>query len=107
MSNAQRRIDEIENRRPQEIDEPEVVYGPPRFTSQLQLNAGNQLREGVVLHLDAALEPIDPHLTVQWTHNGEPVRHSNRMKMIHDFGFVVLELLPAEPQDTGRWVYQI
>lgn len=103
MSNAQRRIDEIENRRPQEIDEPEIVYGPPRFTSPLQ-QPQCQLREGVVLHLDAALEPIDPHLIVQWTHNGEPVRHTNRMKMIHDFGFVVLELLPAEPQDTGHWV---
>lgn len=25
------------------------------------------------------------------------------MKAIKDFGFVVLELLPAEPQDTGTW----
>lgn len=23
--------------------------------------------------------------------------------MIHDFGFVVLELSPSEPQDTGKW----
>lgn len=23
--------------------------------------------------------------------------------MIHDFGFVVLEMSPAEPQDTGKW----
>ena len=26
------------------------------------------------------------------------------MKAIHDFGFVVLELFPAEPQDNGTWL---
>jgi hypothetical protein len=59
MSNAQQRIDEIENRRPAEIDEPEIVYGPPRFTSQFQQPP--QLREGALFHVDAQLEPVgDP-----------------------------------------------
>lgn len=62
------------------------------------------MREGALLHLDAQLEPAsDPNRVVEWRHNGEPVRNSNRMKAIHDFGFVVLELIPAEPQDTGTW----
>jgi hypothetical protein len=43
-------------------------------------------------------------MNVTWYKDGqESVRDSNRMKAIHDFGFVVLELLPAEPQDTGLW----
>lgn len=64
-----------------------------------------QLREGALLHLDAKLEPTDdPTLKVEWFHNGELVRDTNRMKAIHDFGFVVLELCPAEPQDNGTWV---
>lgn len=45
----------------------------------------------------------DPRLKIEWFLNGNPVKHSNRMKMIHDFGFVVLELNPSEPQDTGKW----
>lgn len=49
MSNAQQRIDEIENRRPLEVEEPEIVHGPPRFTSQFQQPA--QLREGALLHV--------------------------------------------------------
>lgn len=32
------------------------------------------------------------------------MRNTARMKIIHDFGFVVFELLPAEPQDTGTWL---
>lgn len=56
MSNAQQRIDEIENRRPAEVEEPEIVHGPPRFTSQFQQPP--QLREGALFHVDAQLEPV-------------------------------------------------
>uniref|UniRef100_A0AC34GFQ0 Ig-like domain-containing protein n=1 Tax=Panagrolaimus sp. ES5 TaxID=591445 RepID=A0AC34GFQ0_9BILA len=102
MSGAQTRIDEIENRRPQEIDQPAVEHGPPKFTTQLQ--SLPELREGSLIHLDVQVEPVaDPRLKIEWFHNGNPVGHSSRMKAIHDFGFVVLELSPAEPQDTGTW----
>jgi titin len=64
-----------------------------------------QLREGALLHVDAQLEPVaDPTLRVEWFHNGEPVRNTNRMKAIHDFGCVALELCPVEPQDNGTWL---
>lgn len=50
------------------------------------------------------MEPVaDPNLKIEWFHDGKPVKHTARMKAIHDFGFVVLELTPAEPQDTGTW----
>lgn len=63
------------------------------------------MRESALIHLDAQLEPVaDSKLVVEWFHNGQPVRNTSRMKTIHDFGFVVLELLPAEPQDTGTWL---
>lgn len=51
------------------------------------------------------MEPVgDPNLSIEWFHNGQPVGHTARMKTIHDFGFVVLELIPVEPQDSGNWV---
>jgi len=63
------------------------------------------LSEGSLAHLDAKLEPIDdPNLIIEWFHNGDLVRNTARMKTIHDFGFVVLELFPAEPQDNGTWL---
>lgn len=100
---AQLKIHELESRRPQRAEQPEVVHSAPKFTSNFQ--AVPQLREGALLHLDAQLEPLaDPRLVVEWFHNGEPVRNTARMKTIHDFGYVVLELSPAEPQDTGTWV---
>uniref|UniRef100_A0A914QF48 Ig-like domain-containing protein n=1 Tax=Panagrolaimus davidi TaxID=227884 RepID=A0A914QF48_9BILA len=102
MAGAQQKIDEIENRRPQEIEQPNIEHGPPKFTTQLQTLP--ELREGSLIHLDVQVEPVaDPRLKIEWFHNGNPVGHSSRMKAIHDFGFVVLELSPAEPQDSGTW----
>lgn len=102
MSGAQARIDQIEAPKAPRDEEPEIVFGPPKFKNQFQQLP--QLREGALIHLDVPLEPVnDPKLKVEWFHNGEPVRDSNRMKTINDFGFVVLELLPAEPQDSGTW----
>ncbi|TKR69858.1 hypothetical protein L596_021954 [Steinernema carpocapsae] len=102
MSGAQVRINEIEAPKPAPEAQPDVVHGPPKFTTQLpQLP---QLVEGQMIHLDCQVEPVaDPRLKIEWFHNGNPIRNSNRMKTIHDFGFVVLELTPAEPQDTGKW----
>ncbi|KAK0408252.1 hypothetical protein QR680_003855 [Steinernema hermaphroditum] len=102
MSGAQAKITEIESRRPQVEERPDVEHGAPKFVTQLpQLPT---LTEGQAIHLDVQVEPVaDPRLKIEWFHNGNPIRNSNRMKTIHDFGFVVLELMPAEPQDTGTW----
>lgn len=101
---AQLRIHELETKRPEKLVTEEPQRGVPRFTTQLPIEVP-QLREGAVLHLDAQLEPIgDPRLSVEWFHDGQPVRNTARMKTIHDFGYVVLELSPAEPQDTGTWL---
>ncbi|WKY10685.1 hypothetical protein Q1695_002781 [Nippostrongylus brasiliensis] len=102
MANAQTRIMEIEAPRPPAPEQPEVDHGPPKFTTQLA--SPPELLEGQLCHLEAQVTPVvDPTLKIEWLHDGQPVKHSNRMKMIHDFGFVVLELSPSEPQDTGKW----
>ena len=76
------------------------------------------------------MEPIDdPELVVQWyvflnadtlPHedlrrtkkdikftfrylNGEPVAASSRVKMISDFGWIILDINQTEPRDSGEW----
>lgn len=43
-------------------------------------------------------------LQVQWLLNGQPVAASSRVKMISDFGWIILDINQAEPRDTGEWV---
>uniref|UniRef100_A0A915PRJ2 Ig-like domain-containing protein n=1 Tax=Setaria digitata TaxID=48799 RepID=A0A915PRJ2_9BILA len=102
MSGAYRKIIEIETPKAPAPEKPEFDYGTPKFLTQLQsLN----LSEGQLAHLEAQVEPVgDPNLKIEWFHNNHPVGHTARMKAIHDFGFVVLELMPVEPQDSGKWV---
>uniref|UniRef100_A0A8R1HM90 Ig-like domain-containing protein n=1 Tax=Caenorhabditis japonica TaxID=281687 RepID=A0A8R1HM90_CAEJA len=102
MANAGRRIAEIEAPRPAREEALDVDHGPPKFTSAL--TGPPELQEGQQAHLECQVTPVaDPHLKIEWLHNGQPVKHTNRMKVIHDFGFVVLQLSPAEPQDSGTW----
>ncbi|VDK72603.1 unnamed protein product [Litomosoides sigmodontis] len=103
MSGAYKKIIEIEAPKAPLPEKSEFDYGTPKFLTQLQ--SLMNLSEGQLAHLEAQVEPVgDPNLKIEWFHNGHPVGHTARMKAIHDFGFVVLELIPAEPQDSGKWV---
>nr|CDQ05422.1 BMA-KETN-1, isoform j [Brugia malayi] len=103
MSGAYKKIIEIEAPKIPVPEKPEFDYEAPRFLTQLQ--SLTNLSEGQLAHLEARVEPVgDPNLKIEWFHNEHPVGHTARMKTIHDFGFVVLELIPAEPQDSGKWV---
>lgn len=103
MSGAYKKIIEIEAPKAPLPEKSETDYGSPKFLTQLQ--SLTNLSEGQLAHLEARVEPVDdPNLKIEWFHNGQPVGHTARMKAIHDFGFVVLELIPAEPQDSGKWV---
>ncbi|CAB3397921.1 unnamed protein product [Caenorhabditis bovis] len=102
MANAGAKIAEIEAPKYKPDDAADVKHGPPKFTTALV--GPNELQESEQAHLECQVTPVsDPRLKIEWFHNGQPVAHSNRMKVIHDFGFVVLELSPAEPQDSGTW----
>ncbi|CAG9532190.1 unnamed protein product [Cercopithifilaria johnstoni] len=103
MSGAYKKIIEIEAPKVPLPEKPGFDYGAPKFLTQLQ--SLTNLSEGQLAHLEAQVEPVgDPKLKIEWFHNGQPVGHTARMKTIHDFGFVVLELIPSEPQDSGKWV---
>ncbi|VDN06754.1 unnamed protein product [Thelazia callipaeda] len=102
MSGAYKKIVKIEAPKAPDLEKPDIDYEPPKFITQLQ--SLSDLLEGQMVYLEVRLEPVnDPNLKVEWFHNGQPVGHTARMRTIHDFGFVVLELVPAEPQDSGIW----
>ncbi|KAM3716725.1 Kettin [Dirofilaria immitis] len=103
MSGAYKKIVEIEAQKLPAPEKSELDYEAPRFLTQLE--SLTNLSEGQLAHLETRVEPVgDPNLRIEWFHNGQPIGHTARMKAIHDFGFVVLELIPAEPQDSGKWV---
>ncbi|CAN8024063.1 unnamed protein product, partial [Ixodes persulcatus] len=80
--------------------EPEVHAEAPRFT--VPLSNVDDLREGDNAHLEARLTPTDdPDLTVEWFKNNMPLMSGTRIRTINDFGFVVLEMSPVYPEDSG------
>ncbi|CAG2066043.1 unnamed protein product, partial [Timema podura] len=75
----------------------------PHFTSQIQNLVG--LKDGESAHFECTLIPVgDPQLKVEWFHNGQPIRHSTRMKFVSDFGFVVLDIGYLQSHDSGEYV---
>ncbi|CAG2104737.1 unnamed protein product, partial [Medioppia subpectinata] len=80
----------------------EYVYELPRFEAPLE-NVAN-LKEGDGLHIETRITPTDdPNLTIEWLKNGQPLRASNRIRTISDFGFVVLEINPVYSEDSGLY----
>jgi titin len=41
---------------------------------------------------------------VEWFHNGQPLRHSSRIKTVSDFGFVVLDIAYVQSHDSGEYI---
>lgn len=75
----------------------------PKFTTQIQSLEG--LKDGQSAHFECTLIPVgDPHMKVEWYHNGKPLRHSSRFKMVSDFGFVVMDIAGVMSHDTGEYV---
>lgn len=74
----------------------------PVFTVPLS-NIDN-LREGENSHFEARLIPTDdPKLKVEWFWNGKPLRTGSRFRTFCDFGFVILEISPVYPEDSGEY----
>ncbi|XP_018337981.1 PREDICTED: titin isoform X9 [Trachymyrmex septentrionalis] len=75
----------------------------PKFTTQIQSLEG--LKDGQSAHFECTLIPVgDPHMKVEWFHNGKPLRHSSRFKMVSDFGFVVMDIAGVMSHDSGEYV---
>jgi titin len=74
----------------------------PRFTVPISDIA--DLREGENAHFEARLIPTDdPTLTVEWFWKGKPLKAGSRIRTFCDFGFVILEISPVYPEDSGEY----
>jgi len=74
----------------------------PVFT--VPLSNIDSLREGENAHFEARLTPTDdPKLKVEWFWNGKPLKTGSRFRTFCDFGFVILEISPVYPEDSGEY----
>lgn len=74
----------------------------PVFT--VPLSNVDSLREGENVHFEARVTPTDdPKLKVEWFWNGKPLKAGSRFRTFCDFGFVILEISPVYPEDTGEY----
>ena len=74
----------------------------PRFT--VPISDISDLREGENAHFEARLIPTDdPTLTVEWFWKGKPLKAGSRIRTFCDFGFVILEVSPVYPEDSGEY----
>jgi hypothetical protein len=75
----------------------------PHFTTQMQSVSG--LREGQSAHFECLLSPVgDSTMKVEWYHNGQPLRPSSRIKLLSDFGYVVMDISYVHCEDSGEYV---
>lgn len=80
----------------------ETIGRAPVFT--VPLSNVDSLREGENAHFEARLIPIDdPKLRVEWFWNGKPLKAGSRFRTFSDFGFVILEISPVYPEDSGDY----
>lgn len=74
----------------------------PVFT--VPLSNIDSLREGENAHFEGRLTPTDdPNLKIEWFHGGKPLKAGSRFRTFCDFGFVILEISPVYPEDSGEY----
>lgn len=79
------------------------VLQQPAFTNQLQQELPS-VSEGDTVHLECRATPInDPHMKIEWFHDGQPLITGHRFKTVHDFGYIALDILYAYPEDSGTY----
>lgn len=80
----------------------ETIGKAPVFT--VPLSNIDSLREGENVHFEARVTPIDdPKLRIEWYWNGKPLKTGSRFRTFCDFGFVILEISPVYPEDSGEY----
>lgn len=83
--------------------EPEeaITTQAPVFTSAMN---NLELQENELAHFESRIIPVgDPSLKVEWFYNGLPLLQGSRVKSVHDFGYVGLDISRVMPQDSGTY----
>lgn len=103
MEGGLEKIQDLEDSQIREkLDFSEEIKGrAPVFT--VPLSNVDSLREGENVHFEARVTPTDdPKLRIEWYWNGKPLKTGSRFRTFCDFGFVILEISPVYPEDSGE-----
>ena len=97
------RIQHLESMKMRSSHEETITHGvAPRFT--VPIENMNDLKEGENAHFEARLIPTDdPTMTIEWYWNGKALKAGSRIRTFCDFGFVILEISPVYPEDSGEY----
>merc|ERR1719211_15130 len=97
------RIQHLESMKMSKTSQSAMTQGvAPRFTVPIE-NMVN-LKEGENAHFEARLIPTDdPTLSIEWYWNGKALKAGSRIRTFCDFGFVILEISPVYPEDSGEY----
>ena len=80
--------------------------GPPHFVTDLTGQAS--MAEGQIAHFEAQIEPIhDSDLTVEFLHNGKPLKQASRIHTLCDFGYVALDIGQLIDSDAGTYTCKV
>lgn len=82
-------------------DTDQTTTQAPVFTSSLK---NIEILEGQRAHFEARLIPIsDPTMKVQWFCNNKLVKSGSRFTEFNDFGFVALDIMGSNAEDSGTY----
>lgn len=104
MEGGLEKIQTLEDSMVRERDERSIERGGKAPVFTVPLSNIDSLREGESAHFEARLTPTDdPKLKVEWFWNGKPLKTGSRFRTFCDFGFVILEISPVYPEDSGEY----
>ena len=98
------RIQHLESMKMSKTSQSAMTQGvAPRFT--VPISNIDDLKEGENAHFEARLIPTDdPTLNIEWYWNGKALKAGSRIRTFCDFGFVILEISPVYPEDSGEYM---
>lgn len=108
MAGGQKKLSQLEKSLMRSVSTVSVgeTQEAPVFTMPLEDLA--KLREGENAHFEARVTPThDPDMTVEWFKDGKTLMSGTRIRTINDFGFVILEISPVYPEDSGTYMCKV
>ena len=84
----------------------DMPVGAPHFVTDLM--GQTTMAEGQIAHFEAQIEPIhDSDLTVEFLHNGQPIKQASRIHTLCDFGYVALDIGQLVDTDGGTYTCRV
>jgi len=97
----------MEEAQPLQPTDVQPQFAKPSFEQNLQ-GPTDVLKEGQTVNFQCRVLPNnDPKLKVEWFFNGQPLAQASRCKFLNEFGFISLDLLYVNPEDSGKYTVRV